>query len=231
MRRLFGAAGFVAVLGTLTASMFSADSGMASANEADISAESEILIAPEMISSDETEENNEELASGTDHHDLVIISEPATDATVPETEEKIAEAPKAASLSELVAAQDHQTALSSEMECLAGTVYFESKGEALAGQLAVAEVVLARRDSRRWPNSICGVVYQKSQFSFVRGGRMPSINKSSKAWRNAVAIAQIATDSAWDSPVKGSYFFHARYVSPGWRLQRVGSVGNHIFYR
>jgi len=115
----------------------------------------------------------------------------------------------ASSLRDLVAQQNTSGPLSSEMHCLAGTVYFESKSESLKGQLAVARVVLARAASSRFPNSICGVVYQRRQFSFVRGGKMPRINKSHRQWRNAVAT----------------------YVSPGWKLKRVGRIDRHIFYR
>ena len=61
------------------------------------------------------------------------------------------------------------------------------------GQLAVGRVIVARSRSGRFPNSYCGVVYQPSQFSFVRGGRMPSINMDSRHWRNAVAIALIVS--------------------------------------
>ncbi|HEY9090151.1 cell wall hydrolase [Parasphingorhabdus sp.] len=137
----------------------------------------------------------------------------------------------ASSLRQLVEQQSVSDTLSEDMECLAGTVYFESKGETLAGQLAVARVVLARAESSRFPNSICGVVYQPKQFSFVRGGKMPRINKSHSHWHNAVAIAKIAMNDGWESPVEGALFFHARYVSPGWRLQRMAMVDNHIFYR
>lgn len=136
------------------------------------------------------------------------------------------------SLSELVNAYASAEVPDAEMACLAGAVYFESKGEPLAGQLAVAEVILNRASSGKFPSSICGVVTQKRQFSFVRGGRIPPIPRSSAAWRKAVAIAHIATEDLADSAVKDALFFHADYVSPGWRgLTRVASVGNHIFYR
>ena len=137
----------------------------------------------------------------------------------------------ASSLKELVSAYSKPDTLSAEMQCLAGTVYFESKGESLKGQLAVARVVIARSESRRFPDSYCGVVYQRSQFSFVRGGKMPRIRTNSNAWSNAVKIARIAHDEAWESPVEGALFFHARYVQPRWRLQRIAAVDNHIFYR
>lgn len=138
---------------------------------------------------------------------------------------------KAESLAQLVSMSDMPAEIDEETRCLAGAVYFESKGETLNGQLAVAKVVIARRDSGRFAGSLCGVVYQPSQFSFVRGGRMPAIPTSSQDWKEAVAIAQIAMKDAWESPVEGALFFHARHVSPGWRMQRLAAVDNHVFYR
>lgn len=137
----------------------------------------------------------------------------------------------AESLSQLVSLHTIPAQMDEELRCLAGAVYFESKGETLNGQLAVAKVVIARRDSGRFASSICGVVYQPSQFSFVRGGRMPAIKTASRDWADAVAIAQIALSNSWKSPVEGALFFHARHVSPGWRMQRLAAVDNHIFYR
>jgi spore germination cell wall hydrolase CwlJ-like protein len=136
----------------------------------------------------------------------------------------------ASSLAELVDEQP-QGELSSELNCLAGAIYFESKSEPLEGQLAVGRVVVARSKSGRYPGSYCGVVYQPSQFSFVRGNSMPGINKGSQDWREAVALARIADAGSWKSPVEGALSFHAARVSPGWRLARVARVGNHIFYR
>jgi Cell Wall Hydrolase len=137
----------------------------------------------------------------------------------------------ASNLAALVAKHGAPGSMDAETRCLAGAVYFESKGESLPGQLAVARVVLARTKSGRFPSSICGVVFQKSQFSFVRGGRMPAIDTGGAHWRNAVAISEIALNNSWKSPVEGALFFHARYVSPGWKLKRLGAIDNHIFYR
>jgi len=137
----------------------------------------------------------------------------------------------ASSLAQLVAAQPRSGELSRELNCLAGAIYFEAKSESLAGQLAVGRVIIARSKSGRFANSYCGVVFQPSQFSFVRGGAMPGINRGSQQWRNAAAIAQIAHAGSWRSPVEGALYLHAARVSPGWRLTRVGQVENHIFYR
>jgi spore germination cell wall hydrolase CwlJ-like protein len=139
--------------------------------------------------------------------------------------------PSASNLTELVRNHGGAGQVDAETHCLAGAVYFESKGESLAGQLAVARVVLARTKSGRFPSTICGVVYQPSQFSFVRGRSMPRIDTGSQNWRNAVAISKIALDGSWKSPVEGALFFHARYVSPGWKLKRIGTIDNHVFYR
>lgn len=137
----------------------------------------------------------------------------------------------AASLQQLVVKQASSAPLSRELNCLASAIYFESKSEPLVGQLAVGRVIVARSRSGRFPNSYCGVVYQPSQFSFVRGGSMPAIPKASQDWKEAVALAQIAHEGSWKSPVEGAMFFHAARVSPGWRLARVGKLGNHVFYR
>jgi spore germination cell wall hydrolase CwlJ-like protein len=136
-----------------------------------------------------------------------------------------------ATLAELVAEQPRDETISPELRCLAGAVYFEAKSESLAGQLAVGRVVVNRSKSGRFPDSYCGVVFQPSQFSFVRGRSMPHINTNSRDWREAVAIARIADADAWKSKVEGALFFHATRVSPGWRLTRIARIDNHIFYR
>jgi spore germination cell wall hydrolase CwlJ-like protein len=153
---------------------------------------------------------------------------PAEAPVAPETAPEIA---GAASLAELVAATPMPDVIDEELRCLAGAVYFESRSESLAGQLAVAHVVINRAESGRFPRTLCGVVYQKSQFSFVRGGQMPAINTSHRQWRNAVAIAQIARDGSWQNAAPGALFFHARHVSPGWNRPRIAQIDNHIFYR
>jgi N-acetylmuramoyl-L-alanine amidase len=137
---------------------------------------------------------------------------------------------RGASLEQLVSQYAADQARDTEAECLASAVYFESNGEPLAGQLAVAEVIINRARSGRFASTLCGVITQRSQFSFVRGGRIPTPPRGA-AWRTSVAIAHIALDDLADSPVSTALFFHARYVSPRWRLQRLAAVGNHIFYR
>lgn len=135
-----------------------------------------------------------------------------------------------ATLAAAVAAQGVPDAVDDDLRCLAGAIYFESKGEPLAGQLAVAHVILNRTESGRFPTSICAVVKQPGQFSFVRGGAMPSI-PDNHAYRTAIAVAQVAMADAWENPVEDALYFHAARVSPQWGKRRVAAIGNHIFYR
>jgi len=120
-----------------------------------------------------------------------------------------------------------------EQDCLASAVYFEARGEPLKGQLAVADVVLNRVRSAKYPDTVCEVVEQPWQFSFVNAtGSIPEADRSSEEWLNAVAIARIAqagTARAVDSDV---LWYHADYVSPSWgrRLARQDQIGLHIFY-
>jgi spore germination cell wall hydrolase CwlJ-like protein len=135
------------------------------------------------------------------------------------------------SLGDLVGDHAATDTLDSEHECLARAVYYESQGEPLTGQLTVAEVIINRSRSGRFPSSICGVVRQAGQFSFVRRGVIPQPPQSARNWRTAVAISRIAIADLADGGAPRALFFHARRVNPGWRLTRVATVGNHVFYR
>lgn len=153
---------------------------------------------------------------------------------VPEAREPTgADSNRANSLRELVSNISADANLDEQLKCLAGAIYFEARGEPLAGQLAVAEVVINRSASGRFPASYCGVVLQKSQFSFVKRGRMPSLPGDNATWQRAKAIAQIAHRGLWDSEAEGSLYFHARSVAPGWsnRRQAMARISNHVFYR
>lgn len=139
--------------------------------------------------------------------------------------------PPATSLTQLVLRHSSMATDTPELECLAAAVYFESKGEPLAGQLAVAHVIKNRSKLSRFASTYCGVVRQAGQFSFVRGSGFPPVARSSANWRTAVAIATIADRDLWDAPAANALYFHARRVAPGWRMVRLASVGNHVFYR
>jgi N-acetylmuramoyl-L-alanine amidase len=164
---------------------------------------------------------------------LVDPLAPAADAPV-QDETTLAPTPAIAptgDLSSKVAALRGSDPGSRELECLAVGIYYESKSEPLAGQLAVGHVIANRVHSGRFASSYCGVLFQRSQFSFVRGHSYAPVPRSSRQWQNAVAMAKIVDLKLQDSPVPGALYFHAKRVSPNWHMTRVGSVGNHIFFR
>lgn len=134
------------------------------------------------------------------------------------------------SLADAVADQD-EIASSEELRCLAGAIYFEGRGEPLAGQLAVAQVILNRTKSGRFPTDVCDVIKQRGQFSFVRRGEIPAVSPSRSAYRTAVAVAKVALAQAWDSTAGKALYFNTPGNRPGVRVQKVAAIGNHIFYR
>lgn len=136
-------------------------------------------------------------------------------------------------LGELVSDMPIDGELSRDMRCLAQAVYFEARGEPLEGQLAVARVVINRAESSVFPDDYCGVVTQRSQFSFVKRGSIPQPNTASLAWQRAVAVAKIAHQELWDSPAEDALYFHATYVRPSWARQKQAraTLARHVFYR
>lgn len=115
-----------------------------------------------------------------------------------------------------------------EIDCLARNVYYEARGESKRGQLAVALVTLNRTEDARFPNTICGVVFQKNQFSWTHGFRQHKMNP--QQW-------QKAKDAAWaaylDRDILGKFratHFHNLSSNPGWRMRRVARIGQHVFY-
>jgi N-acetylmuramoyl-L-alanine amidase len=121
-----------------------------------------------------------------------------------------------------------------QVRCLAEAVYYEAKGEPIRGQQAVAEVVANRVASRAYPNTFCGVVYQRSarvcQFSWACSSRRAP---SGLQWQRANEIAERVIDGWRPGVAVGATHFHATFVSPSWSrvYRRVTSIGGHIFYR
>lgn len=118
-----------------------------------------------------------------------------------------------------------------QQECLAMNIYHESRGEVIEGQIAVAHVTLNRVAHQYWPESICEVVYQDSQFSWTFQIKDPT-PRDSKAWDQALVIARDVMIGNTEDPTKGATFYHANYVNPNWASQMTVSkvVGVHIFY-
>ncbi len=124
-----------------------------------------------------------------------------------------------------------------DWQCLAEAIYFESRGEPLAGQIAVAEVVLNRVDDRRYPRTVCGVTRQGSsgrgcQFSYACDGRSDAMtSRVSRERSEKIATLMIAGRPR--TVTDGATHFHAHFVRPGWagKMTRTAKIGHHSFYR
>jgi N-acetylmuramoyl-L-alanine amidase len=126
-----------------------------------------------------------------------------------------------------------------QVDCLAENIYHEAKSEPASGQIAVALVTLNRVNDERFPKDICGVVKQKTkiqertvcQFSWYCTG--VRLNKNSEYYQEALkhALHVYANYELIDDFTRGSLFYHADYVNPGWKLLRTVVIGRHIFYK
>jgi spore germination cell wall hydrolase CwlJ-like protein len=132
-----------------------------------------------------------------------------------------------------------------EVECLARNIYFEARGEAEIGQRAVAWVTLNRVQAERYPDTICGVVYQarrdnagnpirhQCQFSWYCDGRSDRIRNQSD-WNTALQVAHsvIWQWGRFEDPTQGATMYHADYVDPYWadNYNRTVQIETHIFY-
>ncbi len=122
--------------------------------------------------------------------------------------------------------------------CLTEALYFEARGESIKGQIAVAEVILNRVDSGKFPNSVCAVVNQgtgrihRCQFSYTCDGIAEVVNEPA-AYRNVGKIARALLDGAPRNLTIGAKFYHNHTVSPSWSrvFTRTASIDGHLFYR
>jgi spore germination cell wall hydrolase CwlJ-like protein len=130
------------------------------------------------------------------------------------------------------------TDLEKERQCLVEGIYYEARGERAVGQLAVAEVVLNRVLSGRYPSTICGVVFQgaktgRCQFSFACDSSMKH-PRNMVAWRKAQRLAHyVLSGKVRNSLVGSATYYHASYVNPYWApsMVEVAKIGQHVFYR
>lgn len=123
-----------------------------------------------------------------------------------------------------------------EWRCLAEALYFEARGEGVEGQVAVAEVILNRRDMEGYPGTVCDVVRQGGrkgcQFSYTCDGRSDRIAERA-AFVRAGKIARAMLDGAPRTLTEGATHFHTAGVRPSWarRFDRTARIGAHLFYR
>jgi spore germination cell wall hydrolase CwlJ-like protein len=132
-----------------------------------------------------------------------------------------------------------EKARASAEKCLAEAVYFEARGEEVRGQIAVAQVVMNRAFSGKYPNNVCGVVYQNKyrhlacQFTFACDNN-PDVIREPDMWERAKKIAKAMLDGLiWLPEVGKSTHYHAYYVHPSWvsEMTKIWKFGVHTFYR
>ena len=121
-----------------------------------------------------------------------------------------------------------------QIECLSLAIYWEARGQSAPAQMAVANVVLNRTRSARFPDDVCAVVFQRNggrcQFSWACTRARHQRPADVDAWTRARRVAATALDGAADM-TGGALFFHAVHVAPGWTgLRRTVVVGGHAFY-
>ncbi len=123
-----------------------------------------------------------------------------------------------------------------EQGCLATAIYYEARGENLKGQIAVAQVIINRVISDDFPDTVCGVVYQRKkgcQFSFACDKRKrPAVDPDS--WEQAqMVVRNFVSGNIWLDNIANATYFHTEAVRPSWarRFCHLGQVGSHIFYK
>lgn len=126
-----------------------------------------------------------------------------------------------------------------QLSCLALNVYKEAGYEPFEGKVAVAQVTMNRVVNENFPNDVCGVVYQKSlvlsktvcQFSWYCDPihRKRAVNP--EAYQESYEAAKRVLLENYRLPgLKDALYYHADYVRPGWRHQKIAKIGTHIFY-
>lgn len=127
-----------------------------------------------------------------------------------------------------------------QLECLAQNIYREAGYESFEGKVAVAQVTINRTKTQGFPDDICAVIYQKTvimdkvvcQFSWYcdSGARTKPMN--SAAYRESMEVAKkVLLEGFHLSVLKEALYYHANYVNPRWNLEKIGTIGNHIFYK
>lgn len=138
-----------------------------------------------------------------------------------------------------------------DLHCLALNLYHEARNELDAGLYAVADVTQNRVDDPRWPNTVCGVVYEAKMYTAASGKEYPVRNRcqfswycdgrddkprQGRSWEKSKYIARMfLTHDEFRGITQGATHYHATYVNPRWAtakgMHMIGQIGEHIFYR
>jgi spore germination cell wall hydrolase CwlJ-like protein len=123
-----------------------------------------------------------------------------------------------------------------QIECLAKNIYFEARGESTAGRKAVGQVTINRAKDGRWPNTLCGVVQQKHQFSWY-WDKIPDVIRQPSVYQDCYTLAASLYDGYYkasmiDDVTRGATHFHSRRLKVNWRnMKLMTRIDNHVFLR
>ena len=148
-------------------------------------------------------------------------------------------------LAQLKAAEVQNSPVTAEMrdkqlDCLAKNIYHEAKGEPFEGKVAVAQVTINRAASGQFPGDICKVVYQKNvvyekvlcQFSWYCDQATMARPKNTAAYKESQIVArQVLLEEFRLPSLKHALYFHATHINPGWKREKVATIGGHVFYK
>ena len=127
-----------------------------------------------------------------------------------------------------------------QLDCLAKNIYHEAKGEPFEGKVAVAQVTINRAASGQFPSDICKVVYQKNvvydkvlcQFSWYCEQATVAKPKNTAAYKECQIVArQVLLEEFRLPSLNKALYFHATHINPGWKKEKVATIGNHVFYK
>ncbi len=126
-----------------------------------------------------------------------------------------------------------------QLDCLTRNIYWEAASEPFEGKVAVAQVTMNRVEDGRFGDSVCGVIYQKNvfyekvicQFSWVCETTHKTRPVYQPLWKESELVAKKVLLENFRLPgMKDALYYHADYVSPGWKKPRIDKIGRHIFY-
>ena len=118
-----------------------------------------------------------------------------------------------------------------DISCLATNIYHEARSEPIEGQIAVAQVTVNRvKNKHQFANTVCGVVFERAQFSWTLG--KPKRVTDKKAWETAVQVARVVLTHSHPVPKLNALFYHTTKIKPRWAKHKrvLTRIGNHVFY-
>lgn len=144
------------------------------------------------------------------------------------------EVEKVKEIQSLLIRTDQKMVLSEqEKQCLIKNIYHEAGIEPMEGKIAVAQTTINRVKSKRWKNTVCGVVYQHAQFSWTLSKKKKHEKPKGKLWKESVKAAEKFEEGVRVRGLKDAKFYHTDYIkSPRWvdTSKKLTQIGQHIFY-